>query len=387
MPAPHEVEDRSRIAPDSLGIVLSGGGSRGAYQVGVLRALAKVLDPKHDQIRIIVGSSVGAMNGVVLGGCLRLGMSESVSFLDSLWRERTFRNTFRGSPSRAFLKAIQVALLRYSSPGPVATSVAVFDPAPLRERIDSVLQTATENGQLPYLSDCVHAVGVMATIEGKARRPVVFANARARVPENEMAGATFSISYVDRLSGAHALASAALPSILPPVQLNVAEEQVRLVDGGISDNFPVDPAVRLGASRIITIDTSGRRWWFDHYREPHDTRPTWEVLAEEQTFCMRPLGGFEIVNNGGLGPILRATAGRSNKDFIAALGPTWPIFRILKHKLGEELAYEVLSYVALHPSYFEALLDQGFRDTEEKLRNGLAAQLRHPPGLVEASVG
>ena len=379
MPKEIPANDRRLLAPDSLGLVLSGGGSRGAYQVGALKALAKVLTNERDQIRVIVGSSVGGVNGIILGGCLRLGFSEAVSYLDSIWRERTFRNTFRGSPSRAFVRALQVALVRYSSPGPVATSVAVFDPTPLRDRIDDVLNeiTGTDRGGT-YLSDSVHAVGVMATIEGKARRPVVFACSRAAISDEDMRGTSFSISYVERLSAAHALASAALPSVLPPVKLSVADETVKIVDGGISDNFPVDPAVRLGANRIINIDTSGRRWWFDQYKEPHDTRPTWEVPAQDDTFCMMPMGGFEIVNNSGLGSVLKATAGRSTKDFIAALGPVWPIFRILKRKLGEDLAYEVLSYVALHPYYFEALLELGFKETEEKLKAGLGKLLAQP---------
>ena len=86
---------------------------------------------------------------------------------------------------------------------------------------------------------------------------------------------------------------------------------------------------------------------------------------------MYPKDSCELVNNFGLGEVLKQTVGRSTRDFIEALGPTWPIFKILKHRMGEKLAYEVMSYVALHPGYFEALIDIGYRETLTPLKNGL----------------
>jgi hypothetical protein len=155
--------------------------------------------------------------------------------------------------------------------------------------------------------------------------------------------------------------------VLPPVELNATEHDVRLVDGGISDNIPVDPAVRLGAERTITIDVSGRRWWFDRYGEPYDSRPEWELPARNQSYCLMPQESLELMPQAGLGTVLKQAVGRSTKDFISSLGPTWPIFRILKHKMGEELAYEVMSYVALHPEYVAALIELGYKETKEKI--------------------
>jgi predicted acylesterase/phospholipase RssA len=348
-----------------LGVVLSGGGSRTAYQVGALRALAKKIQEEDDRISIIVGSSIGAVNTVVLSSCLEYGLDQAVAALESLWRERTFKNTFAGSPSRAFLRAIQVALLRYSSPGPIATSLAIFNPAPLRDRIDSVIKQFQTSPKDSFARP--QASAVMVTVEGKERRPLLFVSAPHTIDNSRLRGANFSVSYIPTLTAAHGLASAALPSVLPPVELDIDAGRIRLVDGGICDNVPVDPAVRLGADRVITIDASGRRWWFDHYKEPHDTKPTWEVAALESTFCLCPAGTFEIMNGSGLGQVLKQAVGRSSRDFISALGPTWPIFKILQHKMGEMLAYEVMSYVALHPGYFEALIELGYQETLTRL--------------------
>lgn len=69
-----------------------------------------------------------------------------------------------------------------------------------------------------------------------------------------------------------------------------------------------------------------------------------------------------------LGPLLQEAVGSSTRQFIKALGPTWPIFRILRHKMGQELAYEVMSYVVLHPEYLQALIERGYSETLETLR-------------------
>jgi predicted acylesterase/phospholipase RssA len=170
------------------------------------------------------------------------------------------------------------------------------------------------------------------------------------------------------MSAKHGLASAALPSVLPPVELDVEGGKVKLVDGGISINIPVDPAVRLGASRVIILDISGRQWWLEHYGEPLDTRPTWEVPSGVETFCLRPPDTFVAKNKKALGPLLKMSVAGSTREFIRALGPTWPIFTVLKKRMGEELAYEVMSYVALHPDYVQALIEQGYNDTIAELR-------------------
>ena len=358
------------LSPSVLGLVLSGGGSRAAYQIGALRAIAPRLKKMGLEIQIAVGSSIGAVNCLVLDGCYHVGLEASVEAMAELWRERTFRNTFAGHPTRAFLRTLQVATIRYSSPGPVATSLAIFDPTPLRDRIDGVIAEA--GGEITEDSPRLLAAGVMVTVEGETRKPLLFVrSSRGTLPEDWFHGASFAVSYVPQLLASHGLASAALPSVLPPVELNAAAQNVRLVDGGISDNIPVDPVVRLGAHRTITIDVSGRRWWFDRYGEPHDSRPTWELPAKNESYCLMPQESLELITpQMGLGTILKQTVGQSTKNFITALGPTWPIFRILKHKMGEELAYEVMSYVALHPEYSAALIELGYRETMKHIGPG-----------------
>src|SRR5262245_40183340 len=76
--------------PAKIGIVLSGGCSRAAYQVGALKALLPYLGFKTSRINVIVGSSIGAVNGLVLAAGIKHGLPEVVAQMEALWKERTF---------------------------------------------------------------------------------------------------------------------------------------------------------------------------------------------------------------------------------------------------------------------------------------------------------
>ncbi len=361
-----ETKDNSNITED-IGIVMSGGGSRAAYQLGALRALNDVLFKGKLNPSVLVGSSIGAVNSIVFGAALQAGANEAITITEEIWKKRTFSNTFSGSIPRSFLKAVQIAFLRYGSPGPTASAISIFNPMPLRNQIQDILE---EFGGIQNIGKATNlsAVAVMTTVEGDQRKPLLIGKVLDEKKQMDLQGASFDFHKISKFSASHGLASAALPSVLPAVDLDVEQKQVRLVDGGICDNIPVDPALRLGAKNVILIDSSGRKWWFDHYGDPHDTRPKWEVPSSGKSFCLYPEYFLECRNKIGLGTLLKQVVGKSTKNFILAAGPTWPIFKILKHKMGEELAYEVMSYVALHPEYSKALLECGYNETVKSLK-------------------
>lgn len=352
-----------------IALVLSGGGARGAFQVGCLKALVQVANLTNSDIGVITGTSIGAVNSLIVAAGIKYPLSEVVERLENVWKNRTYKTTFSGHISKTFLRSIQVAMLRYKSPGPVASNIAIFDPGPLIKEVDSVIGSygGLATSSLP---DHLNAVGVIATLEGSERKPLFIGICKNREVV-DLEKCTFETLYLDSLTAAHGLASAALPSVLPAVDLNIDKKEIRLVDGGISDNHPVDPALRHGASKAILLDASGRNWWFDHYGEAHDTREKWEVASKDDTFCALPSQLFKAANNDPLGYLLKKAVGSSTRNFMAALGPTWPIFRILKHKMGEDLAYEVLSYAALDKEYITALIDEGYKETTRllELRN------------------
>ena len=360
----------------TLGLVLSGGGARAAYQVGALKALIPYFSKSKNQINVIVGSSIGAINSLLLGACLKNGYEEAVNICELVWQERNFRNTFSDHPSLAFFKSIKLATVQYLYPGPKATNEAIFNPMPLMTRIDGLIR---ENGGLDPINrdPNLESIAVMTTIEGETRKPLLFISSHKKMTDEVMQGASFDICYVDDLQAKHGFASAALPAVLPPVEIDTEHGLVRLVDGGISQNVPVDPAVRLGAERVVVIDISGRDWWFERYNEAKDTRPKWEVPAEAKTFCLRPPDTFVIRCKKPLGQVFKSAVGGSSKKFIQSVGPLWPIFKFLKNKEGEDVAYETLSYVGLDPDYILGLIERGYNETIHQLRNKVEPEFEH----------
>ena len=353
-----------------IGLVLSGGGARAAYQVGALKALIPFLTTHENALSIIVGSSIGAVNGITLAAGINKGFVSAVNQLEEIWLERNFRNTFSGSPSSAFFRAIKIAMMQYLSPGPNPNNESIFDPTPLMERIDGVVKA---NGGLTPDNriSSLESIAVMTTVEGKERKPLLFMSSHKKIPEENMIGASFEVYYVDDLSSRHGFASAALPSVLPPVEIDTQHGKVRLVDGGISQNTPVDPAVRMGAEKVMLIDVSGRDWWLKRYGEAQDKRPTWEIPAGLETFCLLPPETSIFRCRKPLGPLLKFAVHHSMKKFMAAVGPTWPVFQLLKQKLGEDIAYETMTYVALDHDYIRLLIETGYNETLQTLRSTL----------------
>ena len=350
-----------------ISIVLSGGGARAAYQVGALKALEPWVRNEKLTVSVIIGSSIGAVNGLVLAAGLKESFSYSVEQLENLWNERTFRNTFQGHPTMAFFRAINLAISQWISPGPKPSRKSLFSPDPLRDRLDSFIQQhgglAPENRHKD-----LHSLGVMTTIEGPSRSPLLLLSSATSPDPIKLKGATFEVSEIKELDASHGLASAALPSILPPVELDYNESMIHLVDGGISQNVPVDPAARLGGDSLAVIDISGRDWWHDRSGEPHDTRPSWEVPSLPNTFCLTPQGLTVLRCQSALGPLLRDSVSGNRRKFMRAVGPVWPLYSLLKNRMGSDVAFEVMSYVALDPDYSAALIERGFEEASQIIR-------------------
>ncbi|HEV2967531.1 MAG TPA: patatin-like phospholipase family protein [Candidatus Dormibacteraeota bacterium] len=194
-PRPSEPEGKARTA-----FVLSGGGSLGAVQVGMLQALIEAgIRPD-----LLIGTSVGAVNAAWIGGkpdrdgALQLG---------EVWRSLRRQDIFPLSPWS-------------SARGLLGRCNHVISNASLGE----VLRK-----NLPYqrLEEAAVPVHVIAT-ELKSGRPVLMSTGPA-VPA--------------------LLASTAIPGIFPPVTIGRRD----FIDGGVANHTPISAALELGASRIFVL--------------------------------------------------------------------------------------------------------------------------------------
>jgi NTE family protein len=182
--------------------VLSGGGSLGAVQVGMLLALAD----RHIRPDLLVGSSVGALNAAyVAGDPSPTGVARLAEIWSGLSRHDVFPTTL-GRAARAL----------------GGRTNALADPTPLRHLL-------TQNLGYQRLEDAPWPLAVVAT-EVLTGREVVLRAGPA----------------VDAV-----MASAALPAVFPPVTV----EDHLLMDGGVANNTPISVALSLGADRIYVLPT------------------------------------------------------------------------------------------------------------------------------------
>ncbi|HEX4355726.1 MAG TPA: patatin-like phospholipase family protein [Polyangiales bacterium] len=180
--------------------VLSGGGSLGAVQVGMLKALAE--NDIHPDL--IIGTSVGALNGVFLAG--RAGR-EGVAELAEVWRSLRRHDVF---PIGPFSGALGYYGLRNW----------LVRPTPL----EALIRNQMRFDRLEAAPVPLHVVATEI-----------------------MSGAEVLLSRGDTVSAI--LASAAIPGVFPPVEI----EGRALVDGGVANNTPISHALALGATTIYVL--------------------------------------------------------------------------------------------------------------------------------------
>jgi NTE family protein len=236
--------DHVMATGETVGLVLSGGGARGAYEIGVLAELLPVLDQRGERPRLIVGTSIGALNAAYLAATAHRCVEQSLSAAVTLWSDIRYRDVLRRltSPLPGFLAAmlgqalgLRVAprMLLDPTPGTRFISKAVcFDQ--LNENVDDGVVRAALVTTRAFTSESVvfHAGGTSPPCDPKR-----------------------GISYVKTgLRAEHVRASFAIPGAFPAVALDDPGGGARwYYDGGVRLNTPIKPALSLGADRIVVV--------------------------------------------------------------------------------------------------------------------------------------
>ena len=236
-----------RNTGDPVALVLAGGGARGAYEAGALSVLLPVLEERGERPRILIGTSVGALNVSFLAANAHLPTSELIAAALAIWRSVTWRE-FAGRilSAGSLLRLGGYAGEVLGVPG--ARLESLLDPEPLRatlrEQVDfEQLEDNVKAGRLD-------AAGVVAT-SALTSRSVVFHSGVVSPPPDHRRG----IDYVaTRLGEEHVLASAAIPVIFPAVEVKRPEvARGWYFDGGTRLNTPIKPALEFGAGRVVVI--------------------------------------------------------------------------------------------------------------------------------------
>jgi NTE family protein len=230
---------------DPVALVLAGGGARGAYEVGALSALLPELGAE-EQARIVVGTSVGAINAAYLAANAEKPAAELATGALELWRGITYARVLKPLVS-ASEAARGLSYVREVLGSRGAHTQSLLDPSPLTSTLSDLI--AFERIHSNVAAGHVDSAAVVAT-SGLTSMSVVFHDGARSPAADEGRGIVYSKT---RLEEAHVRASAAIPLLFPAVALGKDDGRRWYFDGGTRLNTPIKPALALGARRLIVI--------------------------------------------------------------------------------------------------------------------------------------
>jgi NTE family protein len=231
------------------GLVLTGGGARAAYQVGVLRALAEIVGPGPAPFDVIAGISAGAINGVAVAAGAD-DFHEGVRQLQETWEQLTPNRIYRTGALE--LASIGSRWIRDLSSGGVLGSSGInylLDPSPLRELLRHRVPVGRMRRHLR--TGRLRGVAVSATNYHTGTGVSFFEGAADIEPWVR----STRLGVRARITLDHVLASAAIPIFFPPVKVG----DTHYGDGCVRMIYPMSPAIHLGADRIVAVSVRHQR--------------------------------------------------------------------------------------------------------------------------------
>jgi NTE family protein len=223
------------------GLILTGGGARAAYQVGVLKALSVIHHQPNWPFPIIVGTSAGAVAAAVLAGNV-LRWHQSVADLEKVWANFHVGQVFRADAG-AMLKAGSRWMGSVFTGGVVGPPKSLLDNSPLRTLLGRVtdfdaVRSNVEHGHLRALALCATSYFTARSVSFFEAATTISEWSRAqrhgeRVP--------LSLDYL--------MASLGIPFLFPPMSLHGEF----FGDGAMRQTAPLSPAIHLGADRLLVI--------------------------------------------------------------------------------------------------------------------------------------
>ena len=256
----------------TTGLILTGGGARAAYQVGVLKALAQVRRQcgivEGAPFPVIAGTSAGAINAAAIA-CRADDFDHAVTVLDEVWSnfraEQVYRadslGVIRTGARWLTMMSIGWVIARWQRARPRS----LLDNSPL----ETLLRQLVPIERLPGMLDAGHlqALAVTASSYGSGLHVTFYQSRHDIVPWTR----SQRIAVRAPIGNEHLLASSAIPFVFPAVALDVEGAMEYCGDGSMRQSAPISPAVHLGAERILVIgagrmhEPPGRRAGADVY--------------------------------------------------------------------------------------------------------------------------
>ena len=231
-----------------IGLILTGGGARAAYQIGVLRAIATILPkPARNPFHVIAGTSAGALNAASLATHAH-HLRTAVRILENIWKNISSDMVY-DLHSANLLTGASGLVLNMLSGKNSDNAVALLNNAPLADLLARVIKFDRIQHNIDI--GLLDALSITASAYGSGESVSFYQG----IKNIENWQGPHRIGVRTELGLKHLMASAAIPVIFPAVKLGTQY----FGDGAIRQLAPTSTALHLGARRLLVIGVSGNR--------------------------------------------------------------------------------------------------------------------------------
>jgi NTE family protein len=373
---------------NTLGLVMTGGGARGAYQAGVLKRISEIRRPKNQKnpFPIIGGASAGAVNGCALAvACSEY--VEGIKVLTNLWANLEPSDVFRCDlMSQATNSLTWILDLSFGGFMGGGNARSLLDASPLRAFLGkhlqcSQIQTNIEQGHL-------YAVAISAT-NYNTGKSYLFIQGK---PGHPLWNRSRRVTLSTKITVDHVCASAAIPLVFQPVKLKTDEGTAYFGDGCIRLQQPLSPVIRLGAEKILAIGVRGESayekdghssqrdpslaevmgvlfdvMFLDHLATDVEHLDRLNALLMNRQITQKGVPVYEKMRP--LQSLLITPSVRLSK-VAAQFARTMPyLIQYFVKSLGRDAVScaDLMSYLLFTPEYTRALIDIGYQDANRRI--------------------